>query len=326
VRVCILPANGGTALNLPRVSIYLLVIVEKNPMKYQYCRVGARRGLTLMELVVVLVILIGLAGIVVPMLPSMLTRTHTATAATNMGEIAKRIGEYQGLYNVQYPDGWDTLLDGTGNVALYIQQSINPNSTTADTTGSLMSANAAIPLLTIYKLTPNDSAALSGAGINTLFTMATYPNQPDPTFYPYPSTPGTIPVGIGGSTIANPTQVPAGTQVAALTPAAIAQLGLNPNSNYVLFGLGSYNSMIGRNMVNAPVHFSDDPNQTPIYYYARFGVVFKIGNYTGPGQTGTYTSLSQAVLGQVVDISCDSGLAGIDAHIQEFYQAMQAGQ
>ena len=53
----------------------------------------------------VLVRLIGLAGIVVPMLPSMLTRTHTATAATNMGEIARSIGEYQGLYNIAL-SGW----------------------------------------------------------------------------------------------------------------------------------------------------------------------------------------------------------------------------
>jgi hypothetical protein len=28
----------------------------------------------------------------------------------------------------------------------------------------------------------------------------------------------------------------------------------------------------------------------------------------------------------VVDISCDSGLAGINAHIQEYYQAVNAAQ
>ena len=287
---------------------------------------GRRHGLTLMELLVVLVVLIGLAGVVVPMLPSVLTRTHTATAATNMGEIARCIGEFQGLYNTPLPDGWDTLLDTNGKVATYVQQSINPNSTTADTTGSLMSSAAAIPLLAIYPLTANDTAALAGAGINTLYTLAAFPNQADPTFYPYSQNVGTIPTSVSGGTLANPVPVPAGTNVAALTPAAIAQLGLNPSSNYVLFGLGSYNSMVGRNMVNAPVHFTDDPNQTPVYYYARFGVVVKIGNFTGPGQTGTYTSSSQAVLAGVVDISCDSGLAGINAHIQEYYQAQQAGQ
>ena len=44
------------------------------------CKPAARRsGLTLMELVVVLVILVALAGILVPILPSMIERAHRST-------------------------------------------------------------------------------------------------------------------------------------------------------------------------------------------------------------------------------------------------------
>jgi Tfp pilus assembly protein PilE len=298
-------------------------------MNSQYRRDAARHGLTLMELLVVLVILIGLAGILVPMLPSVLTRTHTATAATNMGEIARTIGTYQSLYGTPYPDGWDTLLDSTGAVAIFVQYSQSPNAPAGDSaTGSLMAVGG---LVTVYPLLAGDAAALSNGGINTLYTFATGPvgsatGPADPTFYPYGPVPGALPASVSGGTIANPIAVPTGTKVAALSPVAIAQLGLNPNANYVIFGLGSYNSMVGRNMVNAPVHFSDDGAQAPTYYYARFGVIFKIGNYAGPGQTGTYTPSSQATLAGVVDISCDSGLAGINAHIQEYYQAVQASQ
>lgn len=49
----------------------------------------SRRGLTLMELLVVLVILIALAGIVIPQLPSMLGRAETSSGATSQTETIK---------------------------------------------------------------------------------------------------------------------------------------------------------------------------------------------------------------------------------------------
>jgi hypothetical protein len=109
----------------------------------------------------------------------------------------------------------------------------------------------------------------------------------------------------------------------------MSNLGLPTTGQYVIFGLGTYNGMVGKSMVAPPVHFSDDPNQAPTYYYARFGVIFKLGNWTKPGQAaggGTYIPSAQATLAGVVDLSTDSGLAGINAHIQEYYQAVNAAQ
>ena len=48
---------------------------------------SCRRGLTLLELLVVLTILIALGGIVVASLPGLLERTQAATAAANVPEI-----------------------------------------------------------------------------------------------------------------------------------------------------------------------------------------------------------------------------------------------
>jgi Tfp pilus assembly protein PilE len=59
-----------------------------------------RAGLTLMELIVVLV---GLASIIIPLMPNMLFRTHNATGAVNMQEISKSVQTYQAQY-FQYPD------------------------------------------------------------------------------------------------------------------------------------------------------------------------------------------------------------------------------
>jgi len=70
-----------------------------------------RRGLTLIELVVVMTILIALAGLLIPMLPSLLTRAHTSTCSTNMGETCRRSRPTQQLYQ-GYPSDWDALTDG----------------------------------------------------------------------------------------------------------------------------------------------------------------------------------------------------------------------
>ncbi|MEZ6106265.1 MAG: prepilin-type N-terminal cleavage/methylation domain-containing protein [Pirellulaceae bacterium] len=45
---------------------------------------AARRGLTLIELVVVLLILVGLAGVVIPAVTNMVGRTHTSSGAANI--------------------------------------------------------------------------------------------------------------------------------------------------------------------------------------------------------------------------------------------------
>ena len=73
------------------------------------CR-GRRRGMTLLELVVVMGILVGLAAILVPLMPNMLRRAHKATDATQSGELAKAIQTCQAA-TYSYPDRWDSLTD-----------------------------------------------------------------------------------------------------------------------------------------------------------------------------------------------------------------------
>ena len=83
-----------------------------NPHMFS-ARNDRRRGLTLIELVVVMTILIALGGLLIPMFASMLTRGHTSTCATNIGEVAKAVQQYQLLYG-SYPTDLDSLTDGNG--------------------------------------------------------------------------------------------------------------------------------------------------------------------------------------------------------------------
>jgi len=71
-----------------------------------------RKGLTLMELVVVMFILMALAAIMVPLFPSLIERAHRSSQATNASEITKAVQLFQSI-NGNYPDGYDLLTDGT---------------------------------------------------------------------------------------------------------------------------------------------------------------------------------------------------------------------
>src|SRR5262245_18662553 len=77
-------------------------------------RTHSRPGLTLMELIVVLAILVALAAIVVPLFPNLLRRAHKSTDATQTAELAKSVQMYQALY-VSYPDEYDLLTDGAAS-------------------------------------------------------------------------------------------------------------------------------------------------------------------------------------------------------------------
>ncbi|MEM8666805.1 MAG: prepilin-type N-terminal cleavage/methylation domain-containing protein [Planctomycetota bacterium] len=74
-----------------------------------------KRGLTLIELIVVLVILVGLGGLLVPVISNGLERTHLATCAQSFPEVAQMIGR-RVTTGGDVGDGWDTgVFDATGN-------------------------------------------------------------------------------------------------------------------------------------------------------------------------------------------------------------------
>lgn len=248
---------------------------------------SSRRGLTLIELVVVMVILAAVAGIVLPLLPNMVTRAHTSTGATNIAEAAKAIQTYEAV-NLQYPTNFDSLMVGA-NLASYLPG-------TAD--------------LTVLTLDEDRAEALSNAGITSVRTMdnsGTLDNW-SPTFYPYADadTNG-VP---DAAPIADTVNLPR------LTTTAAARLGLaDPlTAEYVVLGLGAYTAMQGKTLQEAPVHFSDSPSGSPNLKYARYGVVFQITNAAG-------NPLERAKLAQIVAFH-DDGIEGVNAHLSEYHNTV----
>jgi prepilin-type N-terminal cleavage/methylation domain-containing protein len=73
-----------------------------------------RNAFTLVELIVVLTILVGLAGVLIPAVTDMIARTNRSTSAINISEVAGAIQRYDAQY-MTYPNNLDSLMfdDGT---------------------------------------------------------------------------------------------------------------------------------------------------------------------------------------------------------------------
>lgn len=258
-------------------------------------RTRVRRGLTLMELIVVLTILVALASVLIPMMPGMLNRAHTSTGATNVSELNKAVQTFEQL-NFVYPDQLDALTDTAGAApADYL---------------SGLSANQ----LSIRTLTADDATTLTTAGIRNLAAMyataATIPAGQDPTFNPYV-------LGAGNSITLIP--VAAGAKVIQVSEPAVESVivrdaGGTNGDVYVAFGVGKANTMIGKTMAQAPLHFPDNGGITPSNSYGRFGLTFRIVR----GGT-TPTPLARAEFVGVIEFH-EEGIASSDDHIAEYYQ------
>jgi prepilin-type N-terminal cleavage/methylation domain-containing protein len=245
-----------------------------------------QQGLTLIELLVVLVILIALAGILIPQLPSMLTRAHATVDSTNLPEQNKRIQEFEQIYFKQ-PANYDNLVNGTALVD-YL-----PGTTD----------------LTATPLTPGTRAALFNAGITSLAglydTSANLTtNDGTPTVNPYDATADL--------------NLTAGTPSVAFAAEAKVESLLRPDSGagdaYVALGVGQKSEMIGRVMSDAPIHFGEGPEASPGSVYGRYLAIYKVAN--------DGTALEKAVFVGTL-IQHDDGLANAAGAIEEFYEANQ---
>ena len=115
------------------------------------------------------------------------------------------------------------------------------------------------------------------------------------------------------------------TKLAGLDPASNAaanarcvKLNLPLTGRYVVLGVGPRVSMVGKTIQSAPVHFGDVPVLNPEYGYERFVALFKVSD------TLAGTNFTQAQLVGVAEIE-DSGLGGIDDHLQGWYQLTNGG-
>jgi Tfp pilus assembly protein PilE len=236
----------------------------KNTVSQIQRRRAQEAGLTLIELLVVLAVLIALAGIVVPQLPNMLTRSHSAAASTNIPELNKTVQSFEQIYFKQ-PSNLDNLATDGALVAY------------------LPGAGAGLSTIT---LTADTTAALTSAGISQLAGLEADASGVGATFSP---TVNPYLVGEDVNLSATDDAVVAGVPLAQIQ--AKVRPGAVDGDVYAIFGIGQKSELIGRTVSEAPIHFSDEAGQDAGTVYSRFGAIYKIANTAGALEKAEFVSV-----------------------------------
>ena len=227
-------------------------LFTKIPMQKSYSR---HHGLTLIELVVVLTILVALGGIAAATLPNMLNRTHVATVSASLPTIDAAVRQNILLNSGQMGDRFDSLVTSGGQPASFV------NASGAYTT---------------HSLSAQDAAALNGLGISQLI-QAEDPVE-NATFQ-----------GHVGTLV----DVTDGADVCTLTAAKATEIlasvwnyeADNANAQYIVFGLGERCSLVGAGdgafFSEAPLHAVDAHSERADNSYARIMLVVELNTTEG---------------------------------------------
>ncbi len=247
-----------------------------------------RRGLTLVELVVVLTILVALGGLIVPMIPNMLAKTHRAKCSVTIPEINKLwITSFSG--EVTYPDVYDSMITGS---ALY-------NALPGGSAGGEVSA---------AQLLEGEAEALAAIGVTTVIDHTSYELGQNATLdSPDPTNPRTLATG---GTVAVLNKDPLGPSVNSL---GIDVGKYAADTKFVVFGIGNACTACGPKglMLEAPTHFGGEDVMNPIEYYQRYCVIFAVN-----------ADVAEFVCACSIH---PDGFDGAETHIHDYYQAQQEG-
>ncbi|WP_460034821.1 hypothetical protein [Methylothermus subterraneus] len=223
-------------------------------------------GLTLLELTVVLLILIGLSGLILPYAQGYLQRTHDSTGNDNLWELNNAINLFQAKY-LEYPDGFHTLVQ-PGNTAY----------------SDLMNTGL-VDVVASPGMIRNMS--LTMAGINQVWDMKNGAANGSATFDAVSSL----------QTITKTSTVPLAvvTKGPEFSSAArhLAYAFYNNSAkytefdttcyDYVVFGVGPESEMVNKVMSDAPLHFAATGGMGPEEKYNRFVAVFKVDKSNASG-------------------------------------------
>ncbi len=254
-----------------------------------------RRGFTMLELVVVLAILAVLAGLIISIMPSLMTRTHLAKCAATIAELNK-VWMRSFAMNIRYPDYYDSLLDQQLNEPMYLPRGLRDQGR-------------------VDALQEGEVTALAAIGIRHLVDgSAGATNTYD--YAPFGALARTLTATAQVFTLDLSAHETAG-NLLGLKRHLVRQADgtfadQRANTRYVVFGIGSNCTAVGtgRQIQEAPVHFAASDEINPSTAYQRYLVVFSIVN----NGNNRYTAYYECAAGNDV-----TGPSSSEAHTQGFH-------
>jgi len=225
-------------------------------------------GMTLIELTVVLLILIGLAGLMVPYVGGFLDKTHDSTGVASMKEIDKQLLSYAAMYG-GHPDGMDSLVEGSGET----------------TPGKLVSYLMNTMLFSAVTMDSGHVSQLDSMGIQTVMDMLEAPGAGNYTFASSEAERTLVEndklAAINAMMLTKSNATCPDVGGVALTgysclDSVLDTTGTADTNDYVVFGIGNSSTMIGRTMNEAPVHFAKEGGQNAGNKYNRMLAVYEV--------------------------------------------------
>jgi prepilin-type N-terminal cleavage/methylation domain-containing protein len=235
-------------------------------------RRARQAGLTLIELLIVLLIVVAVAGIVVPLFPGMQRRAHASTTAANITETHKAIQLYAAM-NMSQPNDWDSLISdaGTGQTLRTDRFTIIPDLSVAGLPQRIRSALTAAGITRSHQLVDGiqGNGRLDGHANRQGSTarINTFGNYYSGTEFSLTTNGSVVVLGSGLQEITR-LRLPVPLNVDPLSPSGIEA--------YVVFGIGNRISALGSTMLEPPVHFPGEGDLDPTQAYSRFVAVYAI--------------------------------------------------
>jgi prepilin-type N-terminal cleavage/methylation domain-containing protein len=229
----------------------------------------ARRGLTLVELVVVVAILAVLAMIILPKLDGLQNNANHAVAANSVNDTGRYIQTYR-TAKQRFPDGWDSLTDGTNMWA-----AANVTTLSKGLHTNFYGTNAKFSAGT---LTADDVTGLKAVGVGTVYDV----------------TPGLLASKRPGDVFTTARELASGAPAVFVNETTTAginiinriyrqnqRVGTNPGTSgdipdghrLLAVGFGPLNSLIGTMALEAPAYANVDSS----LIYNRNIVLFEVG-------------------------------------------------
>jgi len=250
-----------------------------------------RRGLTLIELVIVIAILTVLGGLVVQTFPNLLKRTHISKCSDTISALNRTWGEAFAL-NVRYPDRCDSLLAADGSKFSKLSPALSE-------------------LITPTALSADESAALAKIGVRNVVDLD--PSAADATYDSAPLTAAKRTIA-GGSVAVLTQPVASPSDEWNENPLRLKRhLETTDTVKYVVFGIGQNCSIVGsgRLLQEAPTYFAESDLVNPNLVYQRYLAIYSIST-TADGEVSAHF---EAIAGNGDE--CPSSAEG---HIREYYE------
>lgn len=231
-------------------------------------RARSRRGFTLIELVVVLLIIATLAGLVIPIVAMLTRSSDMAASAKTQADLANNIQLYFALQK-RYPTGFDSLLvgDGTDATEVYTPVSGADGLQTSGLPDSGPHLDEDLVLETLTSTSSSFGRSFSRSGFEHVFDHdRSVVNSNDSGIHQR-----AVGADFAVAKVASESAV-----AAKLLPLVPGQAdGYYDETKYMLvaLGVGPNNDMIGKTNANPPIYPGCDGA-----YYGRYVAIFKLFN------------------------------------------------